>query len=399
MDRGCRIRLGLSQSKFPFQQHLSGKFSILTIVRASRKGYTYPQYYVMLYDRSRNNKQPASRHHSLLRLNLEDDGQLSASLQDLHSYITRFTVIIEPTGHSTQVNNSKPSPLCSGSTLHFCPLVPQLPQEDRYEEYTGFKFSFHYGLLPRQEFSKTGELAVQNTLPGHRYANQQELRLVVISSLIGRLIGMGGSTIRRIRQAHRSSIFISGNRQFHPDAVVEQGRVIHCSALDHTALCSTAVSVIQTLFTSIEGTNEQFNLYFVIPTASARLLTMGEGQFLAHLTSAHKTDFRLRDPHRLAPSERLLAATGPISVLPAMISELLALFAHPFQYTSMAQPDYGTRSGEEHRPQQSALDLPLNMVAQRYKRKNAQERADNRATKRAKPSAWRRPYRNDKATE
>jgi hypothetical protein len=198
-----------------------------------------------------------------------------------------------------------------------------LPQEDRYEEYAGFKFYFHYGLLPRQEISKTGEIAVQNTLagPSLRYAKQQELRLVVILSFIGRLMGMGGSIIRKIRQAHRSSIFISGNRQFHPDAVVEQGRVIHCSALDHDALCSTAVCVIQTLFTCIEGSNERFNFYFVIPTASARLLTMGEEQFLAHLTSAHKTDFRLREPHRLAPSERLLTATGPISVLPAMIRD------------------------------------------------------------------------------
>ena len=126
---------------------------------------------------------------------------------------------------------------------------------------------------------------------------------------------------------------------------------------------------------------------------------MGEGQFLAHLTSAHKNDFRLRDPHRLSPSERLLAATGPILVLPAMISELISVFAHLFQYTSVAQLGSGTRSGEEHLPQQSALDLPLNMVAQRYKRKTAQERADNRAAKRAKPSAWRRPYRGKNATK
>ncbi len=75
---------------------------VLVLFGRQEKGGPAHNIFVMLYDRSRNNKQPASRHHSILRLNLEEGGQLSASLQDLHSYITRFTVIIEPTGQSIQ---------------------------------------------------------------------------------------------------------------------------------------------------------------------------------------------------------------------------------------------------------------------------------------------------------
>jgi hypothetical protein len=105
-------------------------------------------------------------------------------------------------------------------------------------------------------------------------------------------------------------------RLFHPDAASEQKQVIHCSALDPAALCSTAIAVIQALFPSLEGSKGMFNLYFVIPAVSARL-SMGEGQVLAQLSAAHTIVFHLRDPHRLSPSERLLAATGSMSVLPA----------------------------------------------------------------------------------
>jgi hypothetical protein len=96
---------------------------VLVLFGRQEKGGPAHNIFVMLYDRSRNNKQTASRHHSLLRINLEEGGQFSVSLQDLHSYITCFTVIIDPTGQSIQVNNSKPSSLSRGST-------------DRYEEYT-----------------------------------------------------------------------------------------------------------------------------------------------------------------------------------------------------------------------------------------------------------------------
>ena len=159
--------------------------------------------FVKLHDHSRNSKQPASRHHSLLRLNLDETGRLCASLQDLHSYPTRYTIIIEPTGQSVKVNNNHPSSLCSGSTLHFCPLVPRLPQEDRYEEYTGFKFSLHCGILPPSQILKTGDVSVETAPRGPPiYTNQKQLRLVVaeVASTTGRaelllrtLVGLAGT--------------------------------------------------------------------------------------------------------------------------------------------------------------------------------------------------------------
>ncbi len=51
-------------------------------------------------------------------------------------------------------------------------------------------------------------------------------------SLKGGLMGTGGSNIRSLQPAHRSSIKVSGQRIFRPDAVKEQGRMIYCSAPD-----------------------------------------------------------------------------------------------------------------------------------------------------------------------
>ena len=114
--------------------------------------------FVKLHDHSRASKQPASKHHSLLQLTLVEGGLISASLQDLHSDQTRFTILTDLTGLSIQVNNSNPSPIGSSSILHFCPLVPRLPQEDQYEEYAAFKFSFHCGLLTQLKTWKIGSL-------------------------------------------------------------------------------------------------------------------------------------------------------------------------------------------------------------------------------------------------
>ena len=75
-----------------------------------------------------------------------------------------------------------------------------------------------------------------------------------------------------------------------------------------------------------------FSLYFVIPAASTRLLVMDAGKVLTQLTSAHKADFRESTRPPFSPPERLLAAAAPMSVLPSLITSLLAAFPHPFQY-------------------------------------------------------------------
>ena len=100
-----------------------------------------------MYDRSRENKRSASRFHSLLPNALYANRQLSASLQDLHSYRSRCTVITEPTGKTVQVNGSNECSLFNGCKIHFCLFFPRLPQEDYYEGYDGFIFSLPLGLL------------------------------------------------------------------------------------------------------------------------------------------------------------------------------------------------------------------------------------------------------------
>ncbi len=45
----------------------------------------------------------------------------------------------------------------------------------------------------------------------------------------------------------------------------------------------------------------------------------------------------------------------------------------------MQHLDYGQGLDKEHQQQQSVLDLPLNMVVERYKRKTDQVRAEKRA--------------------
>ena len=295
---------------------------------------------------------------------------------------------MEPMGQTVKASNSEWCTLHDASILHFCPSIPRLPQEDRNEDYDAFKFSLHCGLLPRPVAGPTicGE-----------YTNQTELRIVVSSSLIGRLMGTGGSTIRQLRQSHQSSIFVSGHRLFHPDAVAEQGRVIHCSARDHASLCSTVVAIAHALYSSLDGAPAAtFSFYVVIPVAAARPLIVTGGQLLARLGSSHQTELFLRAPHKISPSERLLAVSGPLKVLPALISSLLSAFSQPFQYTSLLESNAGPRSGESEQHMNCALDLPLNVVAQRYKRKAAQQRADNHTAKRAKVSSWRRPKGRDR---
>ena len=88
-----------------------------------------------------------------------------------------------------------------------------------------------------------------------------------------------------------------------------------------------------------------------------------------------------------------------MSVLPSLITSLLAVFPHPFQYLMMHQLDRSPGLGEKGQQQQSNLDLPLHVVVKRYKRKTEQERADKRAVKSAKNSAWRRTHSSDKAVK
>jgi hypothetical protein len=52
-------------------------------------------------------------------------------------------------------------------------------------------------------------------------------------------------------------------------------------------------------------------------------------------------------------------------VLPALISSLLLVFPQPFEYTSLLKSNAGPGSGEGEQHMNCALDLPLNVVAQR----------------------------------
>jgi len=183
------------------------------------------------------------------------------------------------------------------------------------------------------------------------------------------------------QKTHRSTIIkVSVQRLFHPDAASEQKQVIHCSALDHAALCSTAIAVIQALFPSLEGSKGMFNLYFVIPAVSVRL-SMGEGRVLAQLSAAHTIVFHLRDPIGFPLLNAFWPPRGPCRSYPP------AACCIPPSLSGHVHATIGL--GEEQQQQQSVLDLPLNIAVQRYKRETDQERADNRA--------WRRLHRGETA--
>ncbi len=64
-------------------------------------------------------------------------------------------------------------------------LLPQLPQEDRYEEYTGFHFSPYCGLLPTPEVLKTGDVSVGTSLCG--------VRLIAARKRLGEVVGTDGA--------------------------------------------------------------------------------------------------------------------------------------------------------------------------------------------------------------
>ncbi len=108
---------------------------------------------------------PRGRHHFQLRLNLDEGGRLCDSLRDLHSYPSRYTIIMEPMGQSVKVNHTNQFTK-QWQYTSLLPLVPRLPQEDRYEEYSGFKLSLHRRILPSPEILKTGDVSVETAVAG-----------------------------------------------------------------------------------------------------------------------------------------------------------------------------------------------------------------------------------------
>jgi hypothetical protein len=328
------------------------------------------QLFVKLYDRSRGNKQPASRFHSLLRLKKEAAGDLSASIQDLHQYPSRYTKIEATRGRQDQMQCSDPRPLYDGCIIHFCPRVPRLPQEDTYEEYAGFKFSFHCPLM-LEDGGPVREAALATAEPSQRV----QLKLVVASVLIGGLMGTGGSTIRNLQSTYQATIRVSGQRHYHPDAKEGQGRVIHCAAHNQASLHNALVAIIESLFPHQSGVAGNYSLAFVVPLESMQLLTESG---LDAMRSATRTQLRLRDPHPYSPNEQLLTASGPLSTVSRLLTSLLATCPQPLTYRAELVSDQVGESPP------SALDLPLSKLVQRYKKKAIQDRG--RAAKRGKIS-------------
>jgi hypothetical protein len=154
-----------------------------------------------------------------------------------------------------------------------------------------------------------------------------QLKLVVASNFIGGLMGTGWSTIRHLQDTHQTTIRVSGQRHYHPDAKEEYGWVIHCTAQSQASLGNALVAIIESLFLYQPGEVEPFSVAFVVPRESTPLLTESG---LEALRSATRTRLRLRDPNPSSPNEQLLTVSGPLTTVSRLVTSLLATFPHPF---------------------------------------------------------------------
>ena len=101
------IRYGQRQSSSASNGKRAGGFSL---IRTQKEDGSVLNVFVKLHDRTRGNKQPASRHHTLLRLQLDPNGFSPG----LHSYRTRYTTIFETTGRLITANDCNPCSLHHG---------------------------------------------------------------------------------------------------------------------------------------------------------------------------------------------------------------------------------------------------------------------------------------------
>jgi hypothetical protein len=123
-------------------------------------------------------------------------------------------------------------------------------------------------------------------------------------------------------------IKVSMQSIFHPDAVAECGRVISCSAQDHTALCNSVLAICKALFP--DGiTLGPFSFSVVIPTINAQDLLGVGGQALARLQTKYSTPLFLRPANQRSASERLLACEGSLVSFQGLIRSLSPRFRNP----------------------------------------------------------------------
>ena len=211
---------------------------------------------------------------------------------------------------------------------------------------------------------------------------------------MGRLLGMGGSTIRQIKRDYHCELETSPWGSFHPSAPVHyHGRTVQCTATARGSLGKCLTTVLEQIFGDFFAEDSgPLLLYIALPTSTARAcvtnfsLLQGTSGATAHLHAGASA----------SADERLLDCKGTWDALTKLLPQLLSGLKFPIPYQG------GTHYGNPAEPPLTSrrdIDLPLATVVSRaepcgspyhqLKRKREEEREADRDAKRANQTKWR----------
>jgi hypothetical protein len=183
-------------------------------------------------------------------------------LKDTKDHACRSTVLRSPTGVSRVVTLDSFALLSHGDVIHLPSLAPPIQGDPGVlQEYQNFR--------PELDF-----LEAQPTASAHSAvvgdSHSSSLKMIVPSSKIGRLMGVGGSIISKLKHNYQCELETLPWGSFHPCAPCHyQGRTVQCSAKARGLLSQCLVAVLQELFAEDRGT---LLLRIALLASSARAL-------------------------------------------------------------------------------------------------------------------------------
>lgn len=339
------------------------------------------QQLVRLYDKSRPpDKQIISREHSQLLIRQTAPACFTVSLKDTKDHDRRSTVITSPTGDRRVVTHDSFMPLSHGDIIHLSPLAPPI-QEDHgiLQDYQSFRLELDFleARPPVRADSDVDDIS-----------HSHSLKMLVPSSKIGRLMGMGGSIIRKLKQDFECELETSPWGSFHPCAPSHyQGRTVQCSAKTCCRLSQCCAAVLQAIFAEDQGTHL---LRIALPASSAGALDAR----ISSIAGATGATLHWRSGAPEFEDERLLECTGTLEALTKLLPQLLVTLDFPLPYRWGTHYGAPTKALAGSRPD---IDLPLETVISRsavrgFRPLPSKRKAEREAygdAKRAQPAHWR----------
>ena len=198
------------------------------------------------------------------------------------------------------------------------------------------------------------------------------LKFLLLSPLVGKLMGTGGATIRQISAANNCDLSVSQWGSFHPAALSSQGRTVQCVAKTPGSLSNSLVAVLEIIFAE---NSKSAHLQFVLPQDVTA--TLGPVR-ISDLQESSGVTLLLRPPIPTFAAEQILEGRGSLEAFAKLLPLLCASLRFPLPY------QYGT----EYETPRTMHYEPAGVHVSRLKRTRHIERANLRAEKRPKHTTW-----------